>query len=209
MTPKRWAVVVLLLLVILLVSYIFIVRPWDLRWGATDEELSMTLPGDSAPCGAGGQGCSSGPVVSVSTRAVTIRAPAATIWRWLIQAGIGRGGWYSHEWLENLFATGSENTDEIRPEWQSVNIGDRWLFTKLGNTAVVTYLEPERVLSLNGWTFYLRPIDERTTRLIVRYPMHAEELVNAPLSFSIFEPAHFVMETGMLLGIKERAERQP
>jgi hypothetical protein len=56
---------------------------------------------------------------------------------------------------------------------------------------------------------FLRAIDERTTRLIVRYPMHAEEFVNEPLSFCIFEPAHFVMESGMMLGIKERAERQP
>jgi hypothetical protein len=42
--------------------------------------------------------------------------------------------------------------------------------------------------------------------LIVRYPLHADAFINAPLSFSIFEPAHFVMESGMMLGIKERAE---
>ncbi len=209
MKPKRWAIAALLLLVTLVVSYSFFVRPWDLRWGATAEEVSMTLPGDSAPCGASGQGCPSGPVVSVSTRAVTIHAPPATVWQWLIQTGIGRGGWYSHEWLENLFATGSQNTNEIRPEWQRVQVGDRWLFTKLGNTAEVTYLEPERVLSLNGWIFFLRPIDQRTTRLIVRYPMHAQEFINAPLSLSIFEPAHFVMESGMMLGIKERSEKYP
>ena len=29
----------------------------------------------------------------------------------------------------------------------------------------------------------------------------------APLIFYLFEPAHFVMERGMLLGVKERAER--
>jgi hypothetical protein len=54
---------------------------------------------------------------------------------------------------------------------------------------------------LNGWIFYLRSLDERTTRLIVRYPMHAEEFIDAPLSLSIFEPAHFVMESSMMLGI--------
>jgi hypothetical protein len=123
MKPKRWAVAILLLLVILVLSYSFFVRPWDLRWGATDEEVSMTLPGDSAICGASGQGCPSGQVVSISTRAVTIHAPAAMVWRWLIQTGIGRGGWYSHEWLENLLATGSQNTSEIKPEWQSVKSG--------------------------------------------------------------------------------------
>jgi hypothetical protein len=30
----------------------------------------------------------------------------------------------------------------------------------------------------------------------------------APLSLLVFEPAHFIMERGMLLGIKKRAERR-
>lgn len=188
-------------------SYVWAVRPWEMRWGATDDELGMTLPGDSAVCGASGPSCPSGDVISVSTRAVTIRAPASTVWHWLIQTGVGRGGWFSHEWLENLFATGSQNADEIKPELQNVNVGDHWLFTKLGNVATVTLVEPERTLSLNGWIFNLRPIDSETTRLVVRYPTHANEFINTPLSFTIMEPAHFVMESGMMQGIKERAER--
>ena len=193
----------------LIVAYVLVIRPWEMRWGASDAEIASALPGDSALCGASGPGCSSGDVVSVSTRAVTIKAPTATVWRWLIQTGVGRGGWFSHEWLENLFATGSANADAIKPELQTVAIGDHWLFTKLGNVATVTLLEPERVLSLNGWVFYLRPLDPGTTRLIVRYPLHANEFINAPLSYLIMEPAHFVMESGMLLGIKQRAERNP
>ncbi len=207
MNTKRWAIAIILLLVGLVSSYVFFIRSWEMRWGATDEELAMELPGDSAICGASGPSCPSGDVVSVSTRAVTIHAPAATVWRWLIETGVGRGGWFSHEWLENLFATGSQNTEAIKPELQSAKVGDHWLFTKLGNIATVTLVEPERALSLNGWIFYLRPIDNHTTRLTVRYPMHADELINAPLSFSIMEPAHFVMESGMMLGIKQRAEK--
>jgi len=30
----------------------------------------------------------------------------------------------------------------------------------------------------------------------------------APVSLLVFEPAHFIMERGMLLGIKKRAERR-
>lgn len=188
-------------------AYILIIRPWEMRWGATDAEIAMTLPGDSAPCGATGPSCSSGEVISVSTRAVTIHAPAAAVWHWLIETGVGRGGWFSHEWLENLFATGSANAEAIKPELQSVQVGDHWLFSKLGNVATVTLVEPERVLSLDGWIFYLRPLDAQTTRLTVRYPMHADEFINAPMAFLIFEPAHFVMESGMMMGIKQRAER--
>jgi hypothetical protein len=60
-----------------------------------------------------------------------------------------------------------------------------------------------------GWSFVLHPIDAATTRLIVRYPMRPDELFHPTLSFAIFEPAHFVMESGMMLGIKQRAERDP
>ena len=57
------------------------------------------------------------------------------------------------------------------------------------------------------WAFVLEPIDDRTTRLIVRsrgdYPP-------SPANFVIWriltEPLHFVMERKMLLGIKQRAE---
>lgn len=45
--------------------------------------------------------------------------------------------------------------------------------------------------------------------LTVRYPMRPEELGHPILSFGVFEPAHFVMESGMLLGLKRRAEREP
>jgi hypothetical protein len=45
--------------------------------GATDQEVAMALPGDSAmPADA-----------AVSTRAITIHAPAATVWAWLAQTG--------------------------------------------------------------------------------------------------------------------------
>jgi hypothetical protein len=43
----------------------------------------------------------------------------------------------------------------------------------------------------------------------VRYTLHPDVLVYPLLSYTIFEPAHFVMESGMLLGIKRRAERDP
>jgi hypothetical protein len=189
----RNMIVVITLITAFVGSYVWIVRPWEMRWGATDDEVNMALPQDGR----------TDDVLSVSTRAVTIHAPAATVWRWLIQTGVGRGGWYSHDWLENLFATGMQNAEEIKPDLQTVKVGDRWLFTGLGNAATVTMVEPERLLSLGGWIFYLRPIDEHTTRLIVRYPLHPDAIG----TFAIFEPAHFVMESGMMLGLKERAEK--
>jgi hypothetical protein len=39
--------------------------------------------------------------------------------------------------------------------------------------------------------------------------MKPDEFFNPLVTFGIFEPAHFVMESGMMLGIKQRAERHP
>ena len=69
------------------IVYWFFVRPWHLRWGTTDEEVDMTLPGDDilrTP-------------ESQVTHAITIDAPAETVWPWLVQIGQGRAGFYSYE----------------------------------------------------------------------------------------------------------------
>ena len=186
--------------------YVLIIRPYHLRWGATDQELALVLPGDAAMPADG----------PVSTRAITIHAPAATVWAWLVQTGQNRGGgWHSYDWLENLFAADMREGDRIEPEWQHLKVGDQLFFAAGGATnpamaATVAGVVPERALWLgDGWTFVLQPIDASSTRLIVRYTLHPDVLVHPLLTYTIFEPAHFVMESGMLLGIKRRAERDP
>lgn len=205
MTRRRLGVVLLLFGSLLLV-YAALIRPWHMRWGATDQELALRLPGDAIAA----------PDAISSTRAITIHAPAAAVWAWLVQTGQNRGGdWYSYEWLENLFAAGMHPVAGIDPRLQAPKIGDTWYMhaAAAANPAMavtVEGLEPERAIWLRGgWTFALIPIDAGTTRLIVRYPMRPNEFVNSALSYAIFEPAHFVMESGMMLGLKQRAEHDP
>lgn len=186
--------------------YILVARPYHMRWGATDAEVAMAMPGDALIA----------PDAVTSTRAITIHAPAATVWAWLVQTGQNRGGdWHSYAWLENLFAADMVEGDTLDPRLQNLRVGDR-LFMHTAAPASPTMavevmgLEPGRALWVRGgWSFLLRPVDAQTTRLIVRYPMRPEELGHPLLSFGVFEPAHFVMESGMLLGIKRRAERDP
>jgi hypothetical protein len=194
------------LLVTLGVAYAIVIRPYHMRWGATDQEMAMVLPGDAYMAAD----------AAVSTRAITIHAPAATVWAWLVQTGQNRGGgWHSYDWLENLFAADMHHVEQIEPQWQQLRVGDPLFFAEYGATnrifvATVAGVEPARALWLHGgWSFVLRPIDATTTRLIVRYPMKPDEFLNPVLSFGVFEPAHFVMESGMILGIKRRAERDP
>jgi hypothetical protein len=203
-TPFWLAIAALTL--VLGVTYGLIIRPYHLRWGATDQELALALPGDSAlPA--------NGPI---STRAITIHAPAATVWAWLVQTGQNRGGgWHSYDWLENLFAADMHQVERIEPRWQHLQVGDQLFFaaggaTNPGMAATVAGLVPERALWLgDGWAFVLQPIDASSTRLIVRYTLQPDVLVHPLLTYTIFEPAHFVMESGMMLGIKRRAEGDP
>src|SRR5690348_9048242 len=59
------------------VGYWTLLKPWFSRWGATDTELIETLPGDS--------------LVTrpdfMSTRGLTIHAPAGAVWPWLTRIG--------------------------------------------------------------------------------------------------------------------------
>ncbi len=66
-------------------SYVVLIRPWDMRWGATAEEVNMALPGGPWAHKLGDPLAHN--VVSVSTRAITIHAPASRVWQWMVQKG--------------------------------------------------------------------------------------------------------------------------
>jgi hypothetical protein len=184
-------------------AYVWGIRPWHLRWGATDEELRAPLPGDELV-----------PHAKLkATHAITINAPTADIWPWLVQMGQNRGGFYSYTRLENLVGCHMRNADEIVPEWQELKIGDKvWLHPKAPPVEVAA-IEPGRAIVLKPWgAFVLHPIDEKRTRLIVRSqgdydPDLRNPLLNFLLWRVVYEPAHFIMERRMLLGIKQRAEK--
>jgi hypothetical protein len=184
-------------------AYAMVVRPWHLRWGSTDDEVRTPFPGEMPH--------RERPKVS-ATHAVTIHAPAAEVWRWLVQIGQDQGGFYSYAWLENLVGCRLRNADRIVPEWQSLKVGDYVRLHPKAPPLPVTHLEPERALILaGGWGFVLKELDPNTTRVIARgWGDDNPEIRNPVLHFLywrvLFEPAHFVMERKMLLGIKQRAE---
>jgi hypothetical protein len=96
--------------VIALASYLLFIRPWHLRWGANDEELRRSMPGDDEI---------QQPLYT-TTRAVTINAQPAEIWPWLVQMGYQRGGLYSYDWLDRLFGIlDRPSADRIIPEFET------------------------------------------------------------------------------------------
>ncbi|MBX2997018.1 MAG: hypothetical protein KF893_00800 [Caldilineaceae bacterium] len=193
-------------------------RPKHQRWGATDDEVNRTLPGDDLLPNA---------QINV-THAVTIEATPAEIWPWLVQLGQGRGGFYSYDWIENAMGLDIHTAPHILPEHQDLKVGDIIPLAPDGFGVPVAILEPERALVLHGdtrtpgknappvkageflatsWGFYLFPQTDGATRLVERWRTDwTPTPVNEFVYRGFLEPAAFVMERKMLLTLKARAE---
>ena len=178
--------------------YMLAIRPWHLRWGATDEEVNRPMPGDDL--------CEK-PHLD-STRAVTIAATPEQIWPWIAQLGRGRAGWYSYDFIDN---PGQRSADVILPEFQELKAGDR-IPTGIGPGFEVVAVEPERFLVLQpapnaGLTFGLYPAGATSTRLVsrVRIRWNLRDPKTAVIA-AVVDPGDFVMMRKMMLGIKRRAE---
>jgi hypothetical protein len=170
------------------------------------------------------------------TRAITIRPPADEVWPWLVQLGQGKGGFYSYDWLENLADLDIHSAEEIVPEFQDLKVGDlvRMAPESMGAEAGwrVAVMEPGHTLVLHqpadpdtgrplarddrnlgnyygwNWVFVLERGDQDSTRLIVRSRVDGRPRYLIKMFYALLlEIPHFVMERGMLKGIKERAER--
>lgn len=188
-----------ILLLVLILGYLGI-NPWLLRWGATNEEVARAMPGDLDHIG--------------WTRAITIDATPEQIWPWLVQWGQGRGGWYSYDWLENVFGFDIHTADQILPEFQNLAVGDPICVAPDFCTNHVTVLEQNQWLSWQAkdedgnpvWTFTfgLFPVNEAQTRLVVRESFRSD-VVPAAAVFALEIP-DVVMEQKALHTVKERAE---
>jgi len=190
-------------------AYVVVVRPWQLGWGATDQERDEPLAGDELVANAN----------LTATRAITIRATPEQVWPWIAQLGQGQGGFYSYDFLENLVGCGIHSADRIVPEWQQLEVGDEVKLAPEVGLRVAS-LEARRSLVLQGgiplgntappydftWAFALRTEPDGTTRLLVRERYG----YTRPWARLIVEPAEaisFLMSQKMLRGIKSRAER--
>lgn len=190
----------------LLALYLLVLWPWMQGWGATPAERVRALPGDALVPGANEQ----------STRAILVRAPASEVWRWMVQIGEDRAGFYSYSWLENLFGARIRNVDAVHPEWQTLRQGDLvraippgYLGGVLDATPGwrVAAVEPGRWFVLRGWGLFLvEPASATTSRVIVRTRYRDTTWWGPIVTRLAFGPVHFVMERRMLHGIRDRAE---
>lgn len=184
---------------------LFLVAPLLRRrhrtWGATDEEIAAAMPGDTLYPRAQYR----------STRAITISAPPAEVWPWLVQVGYRRGGWYANDLLDN-FARPSAS--DIIPQLQDLHVGQwlAWVPRPSERSAFVVegFVAPEWLLwrSPNrSWAWRLVPLQGGRTRLISRLNTVYEW--SRPLVLGtvlLMEVGDYAMMRRMLRGIRKRAE---
>ena len=206
---------------LLAAAYLFLVLPRLRRWGASAEEASRALPGDDLVSGA----------MHVTTHAITVQAPPADVFPWLVQLGQSRGGFYSYDVLENLMKLDIHSADRIHPEWQGLVAGRDFVTLDPDGYMKMTIavLEPPRAFVIRtggpddgpqepgdffkgeiagSWAFVVEPAGPGASRLIVRWrAAWAPTMPAAVARLFGLEPAHFIMEEGMLRGIRDRAER--
>lgn len=174
-------------------------RPWQLTWGATPDEVARALPGDDLV---------PRPVFD-ATRAITIEAPPQEVWPWLVQAGVGRAGWYSYDLLDNL---GRPSATQIDPRWQQLAVGDLVPMSPDG-TQGIEVLALDAPTSMvwgspgTSWVWQLDPIGSEATRLVTRIRSRP---TGAPSSLAfgvLLELADVWMLRKMLRTVQLRAQR--
>jgi hypothetical protein len=180
-------------------------RHRHMRWGATDAEVRAPMAGDdivpAAPFNA--------------TRAITIDAPPARVWPWIVQMGYGRAGFYTYDLVDN---GGYPSADEVLEQYQDVAVGD-WAFNMNSLFGKELPLDESNAFRVSGfeigqwllwekpdstWSWLLTPMPGGTTRMIVRIRAHPENLFWA-LFMEFGDPP---MARRMLKGIKSRAEKR-
>jgi hypothetical protein len=203
---KKWTKIFLILLGLaaLTVATLILFTPWMDRWGATDAEIQAAYPGDElvvAP-------------KSFVNHAVTINATPEQIYPWLVQMGADKGGLYSYTALEAMIACPQTNADRIHEEWQDLQVGDlvRLCPQDPGPPPyTVAQIFPNRAIVMghqeNGewidlWQFIIVPQANGSSRLILR----TRTMMTGGF-WDIIHPGVFIMERGLLLGVKERAEK--
>lgn len=183
-----------------------------LHWGATTEETREHLAGDEILRDPG----------LVATRAITIEAPPEEVWRWVVQMGADRGGFYSYDRLENLAGCRLHSADTVVDAWQHLAPGDVVRLHPRVALAVAA-VDPGRSLVLHAapampgdpeaapydftWSFVLRRHPHRATRLISR-ERFAYSHPWSPLLVEPVAAASSLMSQKMLRGIRDRAERR-
>jgi hypothetical protein len=192
--------VIVSVLFVLAPAYLLLIRPWQLRWGANDEEIQRAMPGDEIV---------EQPTFN-ATRAVRIHAPAEKIYPWIVQMVVGRAGWYSYDVLDNLARKSAET---ILPEYQNPQVGEVVAMSPDGKQGMrVKDFQPDQWMLWwdptgdSSWAWQIYPDGATASRLVTRVRVKYRWLSPTILFSLLIEFADIVMMRKCMLNIKRRAE---
>src|SRR5574340_409327 len=155
---------VLGLVALVLALYFLWARPFQLRWGATDEEVQRSMPGDDLDPRP----------TFLATRAITIKGTPEQIWPWLLQMGYGRAGFYGFDLFENVGSpSGTRSAERILPQWQGFKVGDPVPISPVAMMKFYAIERPRHIVwtgedESGAFTWALYPVDATRTRLVSR-----------------------------------------
>jgi hypothetical protein len=194
--------IVIFITLLQLSIYDIFLKPIITTWGASEKEVSMPMAGDDKTS------------TITATRAISIDRPKSEVWKWLVQLGADRGGFYSYSFIEEALGYETRQQDSITPEFKEIKVGDLVRGSINEKRSIVPYsfpvlyVDPGETFVLGNWgTFLLKEVNSQQTRLIVR----TQELANKKsewlkVASYIEVPLHFIMERRLLMGIKARVE---
>ena len=154
-----------------------------------------------------------------TTYAISIAAPPDEVWPWLVQLA-GRGGFYTYTLLSGSLAPTSKiwiGSIPLKPGERIWMTPERYLGHLPGQSWLIRQVQPGRALVLERkppespqraiWSLVLQPAAGGTTRLLDRHRSEPRPGAAGSLSDAFWLVGTFLMERGMLRGIKARAEQ--
>lgn len=193
--------IIAFILVLEILFYSAFIKPVITEWGATQDEQVMSMAGDSDE------------VVITSTRAIDIDAPQEVVWRWLMQLGADRAGFFSYEFIESALGYYTTYPDMEKPRFDDLKPGDLVRGSNNESDSVILYnfpvllVEPQKTFVVDNWGSFLLESNGDKTRLIIRTQEKKSEELSALMAFHLAIPMHFIMERRMMFGFKMKAEQ--
>lgn len=154
----------------------------------------------------------------IQTYAVNIEAPVSVVWRYLMQLGCDRAGWYSIDLLDH---GGQPSTDYLVPGWEMRQLGEHLDATPARDSFfTVQEIEHERFMVIGGqteraggpfnmsWAFVVEPIGTDACRLISRARMKASpQWAEWLMGKVVYPPVHGLMSGVQLKTMRRLSER--
>jgi hypothetical protein len=201
---KKLLYAVGLTLLTILTAIIVAACVFGTRSGVSNAQVAEPMPGDSVfPT----------PWITID-RAAVLPANAAGAWKWIVQLGEGRAGWYAPLWLEN--AVHAHSADSILVQYQDLAVGENVPDFGGGGLRVLAvvpeqYIEYGSIPSATStsddyrftWTLALE--DETATsttfHLRLRIPRPLDNTIMPPAILGLFD---YLADEAMFAGLKEK-----